>query len=542
MRAAALALLGSLFAGALACATGDDGGVVFNPLAALTPDISVEQERLMGAQADGQIRAQLVQRDLLVDDPHVVGWINELAQSMVVHFGERNFQYRIRVIRADSLNAFALPGGYIYIHSGTILESHSMDELAGVMAHEIAHSRRHHWARSVRENAIPEMIAGLVGAGLSVATGEAAPLIVAQGVTETLRLAYSRGLEAEADQVGTAFMVRAGYDPIGMAVFFERLVAKHGRPGSPVPPYLFSHPRAELRAEDAVERARSTTIAGREDERVRRGFREAQLRLGLLIAHKRTTLLPELPTPNRELVASALGDAERAARADDPDEAIRILAGAEVREPYDPRLPFRRAELLEEADELEGAATAYERAMTLDPTRALAHFRLGRTYRALGDDSRATFHLEQAQGRFVREGPLPRETRRMLKRLTFPVLLESGLGDGQPGPAADTLVGGSVEEFAADAAQLAWWGRVDPAWLDQRQDLEIRWLDPVGKTAHTSEPKSGSKSRVTSRWDRDGRAPLRAGIWQVEVWLDEERAGRTTFRVVPAPAAAPPLG
>ena len=516
----------------LGCTTDDAGGAVFDPLSLLVPNISVEQERLVGSQADAQIRAQLAERGLLIDDPYVVGWINELAQSMVRHFGERNFDYRIRVIREKSLNAFALPGGYIYFHSGTILESHQMDELAGVMAHEIAHSRRHHWARGVRENAIPQLVSTLVGAGLTAATGEAAPLIVAQGVNQSLRLAYTRELESEADQVGTAFMVRAGYDPLGMAVFFERLVSKYGRPGTSIPPYLRSHPRAEVRAEDAVERAETTTIAGTEDPRIRRQFREVQLRLGLLVAQERSTLLPDVPPPDRARAAAALGEANALAERD-PAAAIARLAEAEAEEPYDPRLPFRHGELLEEGGELAPAADAYGRAMALDPTRALVHFRLGRTHRALGNDARATFHLEQAQARFVRAGPLSRETDRMLKRLTFPVFLASGLADGIDAEGADTPLGSSVEGYPASARTLHWWGRVDPAWLDQRVELEIRWIDPAGRTVHTATAKKAAKAHALSSWSRTATDGLRPGIWQVEAWLDEERVERKTFRVTP---------
>ncbi len=533
-RALALALVGALSALAPGCVTNDQGDAVFDPLSMLMPEISVEQERLVGNQADSQIRAQLAERGLLIDDPYVVGWINELAQSMVQHFGEQKFPYRIRVIREKSLNAFALPGGYIYFHSGTILEANQMDELVGVMAHEIAHSRRHHWARGVRDNAIPQLVSTLVGAGLSVATGEAAPLLVAQGVNESLRLAYTRELESEADQVGTAFMVRAGYDPMGMAIFFERLVAKQGRPGFALPPYLFSHPRAEVRAEDAVARAETTTIAGQEDPRIRAGFREAQLRLGLLVAKERSTLLPELPTPDRGLVAAALSAAGDIA---DPDQAIGILSEAEAQEPFDPRLPFRQAELLEEAGRLDDAVAAYSRTLALDPTRALVHFRLGRGYRSLEQNARAIFHLEQAQSRFVRPGPLTRETERLLKRLTFPVFIDSGVADPEASGEADSPVGRTTEAFPADAAILGWWGRVDPAWVDERKDLEIRWLDPIGEIIHQAGAKEAAKAHAVSRWKRGDAPALRAGIWQVEAWLDEERVGRTTFKVTPAEAA-----
>jgi len=532
-RRSAAAGLALAFALAVApgCAGGPGGEGGFQPFKALVPDIGIEQERLVGAQADEQIRAQLTERGLLIDDPEVVGWINDLGDAIVHTLSDRNFQYRFRVIREDSLNAFALPGGYIYFHSGTVLEAHDLDELVGVMAHEIAHSRRHHWARGVEANALPDMIAGLVGAGLSVATGEVAPILIAQGVSQGLRLSYTREFEAEADQVGTAFMVRAGYDPLGMAVFFERLVAKQGRPGYPIPPYLRSHPRAEVRAQDAVERARQTTVPGHEDPALRARFRDIQARLGLLVLQKRTTLRPELPTPDRAAVEAALDTAEGQIAAGDRADALQTLADAEAREPYDPRLPFRSAELLEEDERRQEAIDAYTRAMRLDPTRAVVHFRLGRLHRALGHDARAVFHLEQAQGRFVRPGPLPKETARMLERLTFPLLLESGLSDGESGLAADTPVGGAVEEFPADAKRLVWWGKVGPAWADRREDLELRWLDPLGKEVLRGPAETKSKRIAYAEFEPEAGALAPPGIWQVEAWLDGERAGRTTFRV-----------
>ena len=544
-RATLLAAAALLTISGAGCAGGGNGGgedesAGFNPFAALVPNISVEQERVVGAQADAQIRAQLVERGLLIDDPIVAGWINDLGQSLVAELGDTNFQYHFRVIQEDSLNAFALPGGYIFFHSGTILGAHDLEELVGVLAHEIAHSRRHHWARSVRDNAIPNLVANLVGIGLTAATGEAAPMIVAQGVSQSLQLAYTRELEAEADQVGTAFMVRAGYDPMGMAVFFERLVAAHGRPGAQIPPYLLSHPRADVRAIDAAERARQTTIAGTENPALRARFRDIQARLGLLAQRKRTTLLPELPPPDRAFVESALQEAKRLAADGDEAAAIARLTTAEEKEPNDPRLPFHAAELHESRGDLDAAVAAYHRAMVLDPTRALLHFRLGKTHRALGDDGRAVFHLEQAQQRFTRPGPLPDETARMLKRLTFPVLLASGMTDAAGNLHAKMSEDDAVDVFPADAEDLIWWGRVDPAWNDQREELEARWQSPSGEVVHRTPTTKGPAGIAVARLEGDARTDLRPGIWRVELWLDEEPAGRTTFRVTPSGPATEP--
>ena len=120
-----------------------------------------------------------------------------------------------------TLNAFAGPAGYIYFHTGLILAAGSLDELAGVMAHEIAHAKRSHVARSIEKATIPDLLAKLLGVGVAVAADEPGALIAAEGVSQSLQLAYSRELEAEADEVGVAFLVRAGYDPMGMATLLR---------------------------------------------------------------------------------------------------------------------------------------------------------------------------------------------------------------------------------------------------------------------------------------------------------------------------------
>jgi predicted Zn-dependent protease len=138
-----------LLLSAVACVQND--GTRFNPIEAYT-DVSIEQEREMGAEFDRLIRDHI----LLIDDPVVLGFVNDLGYTIVRKIEPQPFIYHFRVIVDPTLNAFAVPGGYIYLHSGTILQSGSLHELAGVVAHEIGHVKGRHYARMREKAAIPD--------------------------------------------------------------------------------------------------------------------------------------------------------------------------------------------------------------------------------------------------------------------------------------------------------------------------------------------------------------------------------------------------
>jgi hypothetical protein len=168
----------------------------------------------------------------LVTDPVVVEYVNRIGQNLVKN-SDAKVPFTIKVLDTDEINAMALPGGYFYVNSGLILACDSEDELAGVMAHEIAHVAAHHAAREMTRlnymqiGSIPLMIftqGTWVGYGIYEAAQLAVPLTFLQ---------FSRTFEAEADYLGTQYAYRAGYDPQGMVSIFEKLDAleKH-KPGA----------------------------------------------------------------------------------------------------------------------------------------------------------------------------------------------------------------------------------------------------------------------------------------------------------------------
>ena len=168
----------------------------------------------------------------LITDPVVVEYVNRVGQNLVKN-SDAKVPFTIKVLDTDEINAMALPGGYFYVDSGLILACDSEDELAGVMAHEIAHVAAHHAARAMTKlgymqiGSIPMMIftqGTWTGYGIYEAAQLAVPLTFLQ---------FSREYEAEADYLGIQYAYRAGYDPQGMVTIFEKLDAleKH-KPGA----------------------------------------------------------------------------------------------------------------------------------------------------------------------------------------------------------------------------------------------------------------------------------------------------------------------
>jgi hypothetical protein len=168
----------------------------------------------------------------LVTDPVVVEYVNRVGQNLVKN-SDSKVPFTIKVLDTDEINAMALPGGFFYVNSGLILACDSEDELAGVMAHEIAHVAAHHAAREMTKlnymqiGSIPLMIftqGTWTGYGIYEAAQLAVPLTFLQ---------FSREYEAEADYLGIQYAYRAGYDPQGMVSIFEKLDAleKH-KPGA----------------------------------------------------------------------------------------------------------------------------------------------------------------------------------------------------------------------------------------------------------------------------------------------------------------------
>ena len=403
-------------------------------------EVTPAQERADGRAAR---RARCASSLPLIDDPLVLGYVNDIGQSLVRQLEPQPFVYRFRVVVDSTLNAFAGPAGYVYFHTGLILAAGSLDELAGVMAHEIAHAKRSHVRALDRAGHDPRPAReGRSASAWRSAADEPGALIAAEGVSQSLQLAYSREFEAEADEVGVAFLVRAGYDPMGMAT----LLRAPGRGGAPAGARLRGAALSlePSRVEVAPRRRRGARAqhhgAGPRRPAPARGLPRARRCASTRVLDSgRTTLSAghPAPDPTSERRGARAGRAAGARPASSRTPSRPLVAG-EREEPNDPRLPFRRGEWLRELGRRPEAIAAWQRALVLDPEVALTYFQIGRAYKELGDRDDAVFYLEQAERRFEpgKTGQLRAE--RMVRVLTLPVFAAAGFADGERSAGADT--------------------------------------------------------------------------------------------------------
>lgn len=195
-------------------------------------------------------------------DPQVTAYIEELGQRLAAGTDPQPIDgYTFFVIHEDRINAFAAPGGYIGIYTGLMLEADNESQLAGVMAHEIAHISQRHIARSIvaEQDATPatiaQLVAGILLSGINPQAGQAAIMTGVAGQAQR-RINYSRSVESEADRIGIRILAEAGYHPEGMAEFFDVLLRQEMGAIDAAPEYLRTHPLSTDRIAEASGRAR----------------------------------------------------------------------------------------------------------------------------------------------------------------------------------------------------------------------------------------------------------------------------------------------
>lgn len=196
----------------------------------------LERQIALGKQVSQQVETQ----SKIITDPVVAEYINRLGQNLVRN-SDSQVPFTIKVIDSDDINAFALPGGFFYVNSGLILAADEEAELAGVMAHEIAHVAACHAAReNTRANLAQMMTIPLifVGGPIGYAAYEGAGLAV-----PLTFLKFSRGFEAQADYLGVQYMYKAGYDPQAFVSFFEKIQAQEKKKPGTISKAFSTHPQ-----------------------------------------------------------------------------------------------------------------------------------------------------------------------------------------------------------------------------------------------------------------------------------------------------------
>ncbi|HEX2081418.1 MAG TPA: M48 family metallopeptidase [Longimicrobium sp.] len=211
--------------------------------AGCAPQISTQQEVQIGAQNAAQINRQLP----MLNDQATLSYVNQIGQQLAGIADPRGIRYHFYVVNSDVVNAFALPGGYVYINRGIIERADNLSELAGVLAHEIGHVAERHSVEQLQRAQNANLgLSVLYGVLLGRAPSGVERAGIQVGGTAVFA-GYTRDAEREADRVGVAYLVRAGYNPIGLATFFEELMELQRRQPSRVEQWFSTHPTTQER-------------------------------------------------------------------------------------------------------------------------------------------------------------------------------------------------------------------------------------------------------------------------------------------------------
>jgi predicted Zn-dependent protease len=208
---------------------------------------SIEKEIALGKQMAQEVERQAK----IVDDPVIAEYVNRIGQNLVRN-SDAKVPFTIKVIDSEEINAFALPGGFFFVNTGILLNADNEAEMAGVMAHEIAHVAARHGTRQATRGQIAQIgsivpliaLGGMAGYGVYQAMG----LVVPMGF-----LKFNRNFESEADMLGLEYMYKSGYDPGAFVDFFEKVESQEKRKPGTMSKLFSSHPPTDDRIKHSQE-------------------------------------------------------------------------------------------------------------------------------------------------------------------------------------------------------------------------------------------------------------------------------------------------
>jgi predicted Zn-dependent protease len=353
--------------------------------------LSKSRERQLGRG----VMLQLRNAGVIIEDPLLSEYVRIIGSQLARQINDGDFKFEFFVVDDNRINAFALPGGFIGINAGLIMASDNESELAGVLAHEISHVTQRHIARSIYENQRMSLVstaamlaAVLLGAatdlGANATTGLAT---AAQAAGMQQQINFTRAHEAEADRVGMDVLAASGFDPVGMATFFEKLSRGGSLSSEALPEMLRTHPMSTGRIAEARARIRQLPPVKHEDSDQ---YGLAKARLQVLTA----------PTPERALdlfenrggstrlgdrygLALALADMSRG------DEAERMFGDLVKEYPHIIAFRIGRAEALMSSGLTAQALDVYTEALELSPRHVALVLSYANSLIAAGEPARA---------------------------------------------------------------------------------------------------------------------------------------------------------
>ncbi len=393
------------------------------PVHAFFGDFSIKDEKEMGRKFEVLVRSQLP----IIEDPEIASYVASIVHRIAKVIPPQPFQFTSGVILHNALNAFAVPGGHIFVFSGLIMQLNDEAELAGIIAHEMAHVTQRHVANRINRGKYLSIASILLAiAGVAAGGGEGAALAVgAIGAGQSAMLNYSRMDEIDADDIGYQYLVAAGYPPIAMAGGFKKIQEKSIMAGGGrVPTYLSTHPDISTRITGIVAKSQSRQkhlnvrhVDNRRFERVQTllwarygnvqaayhrfsAQNSALARMGIGMVLARQHKVQEAGKAFDAAIASAPNDPLILREAGtfhykkgDMHRAEKLLTSAMQKDSRDYMAQFFYARLLDETGRAQNAAPYYKRILQVLPYDSEVHNAYARSLGESGHQFLAYLHL-----------------------------------------------------------------------------------------------------------------------------------------------------
>jgi predicted Zn-dependent protease len=344
------------------------------------PDMGSPAQAILSTEDEYQIGRMIVRglrdSDQIMEDPEVSDYVQSLGARLSSHANDGSRRFNFFMVKDNAINAFALPGGFIGLNAGLVLQTKTESELAGVVAHEIAHVTQRHIARSIAAQSKNSLVstaamlaAILIGAAAGGGDAAMAGMAAAQSLAIQQQISFTRSNESEADRVGLGILASSGFDPQGMPSFFETMSRLSGSSELNIPEMLRTHPVTSGRIAETRERANQLSVDPQPDT------------LTYALIKERLRVLSTPPGRDaREYYAAVIGN--------EPDATTAQVYG--------------RGLALMTAGDAAKAVPIFQRLRDADPSITQYHTALGQAQLLAGQHQDSLATLKQARELFPR--------------------------------------------------------------------------------------------------------------------------------------------